>query len=761
MIDKFVSIKNIGCFHHCCPTGNVTLRSLNLIFAPNGRGKTTLCAILRSMQTGQPEFIEERATLGADGHPFAQIKVSGALITFTKNAWSAQRIPIAIFDSVFIHENVYAGDYVDSAHRKNLYRVIIGRQGIELAERIDKLDNDIRELNADIKAKKDAVSKTLPSGMSLEAYLAWERVHDIDVQIEKKKNELAKLQRALDQAVRIRSKPPLAKVKLPELPADFLTVLGQHLADVAADAEQRVHDHIAAHQMGDQGETWLSQGLGHITDSQCPFCGQPVEANKLIDAYRSYFNAAYAALKDDVAQLSGRVTAAVGNEALKPLQQTLSANLNLMEFWREFTDTSLPACSFENAEASYATLTRLAFALAKRKQLSPTEPVLPDAEFNTAMREVRSLRTGAKLYNDAVEATNARITQQKAALEQSPTINTLRQELDGIEARKKRFDPEVVSACQEYQSAERAKAGLDEEKKRAREQLDQYCVTVIESYQKAINDYLEQFGAGFRIVNSRHDYRGGTPRSLFQLEINNTPVDLGDPDTRLGTPCFKTTLSAGDRSALALAFFLAHLRTDPTVLAGQVVVLDDPFTSQDAFRRQCTAELLVKLATEANQVIVLSHDPSFLKLVRDSAPCLLPKELQAMKAGSGSTIAEWSADEAAKTQYLKDYDTLVRYRRDRSPTTDRVARAIRPFLEELYRARFPAKFLPKDWLGDFIQKIESAPPDDGLVQAKPDLDELRAINEYSKRFLHAGPPVIDPDELDAYVARTLKLVGGY
>lgn len=43
------------------------LRRYNLFYVPNGRGKTTLYSILRSFQTGQPEFIIGRRTLGASG----------------------------------------------------------------------------------------------------------------------------------------------------------------------------------------------------------------------------------------------------------------------------------------------------------------------------------------------------------------------------------------------------------------------------------------------------------------------------------------------------------------------------------------------------------------------------------------------------------------------------------------------------------------------------------------------------------------------
>ncbi len=84
MIEKIISIRNIGQFRDCTPRGDVTFRKLNLLFAENGRGKTTLCAILRSLQTGLHEFISERKTLGATDPAFVQIRIEGNTVTFGK-----------------------------------------------------------------------------------------------------------------------------------------------------------------------------------------------------------------------------------------------------------------------------------------------------------------------------------------------------------------------------------------------------------------------------------------------------------------------------------------------------------------------------------------------------------------------------------------------------------------------------------------------------------------------------------------------------
>jgi predicted ATPase len=50
-------------------SGDVELKRSNLVFGENGRGKTTLCAILRSLQSGDPAHVEGRKTLGVTDVP--------------------------------------------------------------------------------------------------------------------------------------------------------------------------------------------------------------------------------------------------------------------------------------------------------------------------------------------------------------------------------------------------------------------------------------------------------------------------------------------------------------------------------------------------------------------------------------------------------------------------------------------------------------------------------------------------------------------
>jgi wobble nucleotide-excising tRNase len=766
MIEKVVEIKNIGRIRNYAANGDVSFRKLTLFYAENGRGKTTLCAILRSFQSGQAELIAERKTLGATDPPFVHLRLNRADYKFTNDAWTDTYSDIVIFDPVFINDNVYSGDYVEHEHKKNLYRVIVGARGVVLAKQIEALDRQIRDANLDLSSKKRAVEKDLPVGTTLVDYLQWQPVTDIQTQIQQKTEELVNRKRAAAKSSEIQAKGLLVKVQIPSLPSDFATVLAKQLTDIVADAETKVRDQIARHEMGHQGESWLSQGLGYVKDDLCPFCGHGVRANDMIAAYHSHFSAAYGTLKQEVAKLSQRVNTTIGETSLASAQQAISGNAALVEFWRQFVTVNLPDISFVEIQQKYAALREQCLALAMKKQCSPTEAVAVDADFNAASEAVEALQGVSVAYNTEVEGCNARINEQKAAVQRQNDLSSLQNELALLQDKKRRFESEVVQACRDYQASVTSKVQLERSKGNARQQLDQHCESILRTYEQSINDYLDQFNAEFRITNTRHLYTGGTPSSQYQIEINNTAVNLGDARTEPGAPCFKTTLSAGDRGALALAFFLAALKQE-TDIARKIIVFDDPFTSLDRFRRTCTQQLIQRFFDDAQQIIVLSHDPHFLKLMSDECPSAPTnvKTLQMSKAGDTTVIGEWDVQAEVQSSYMKDFSTLLGFYGERKGDPRAIARTIRPFLEGMLRSHFPGHFLPNEWLGDFIRKIRSADATSGLQHAKTDLAELDAINGYSKKYHHQQNPnadsePINDDELHGYVKRILRLIGG-
>ena len=217
MLKKIIAIKNLARFEGYCATGNVELKRYTLMFAENGRGKTTLCALLRSLQSNDPAIVHGRATLGGSGAPEVRLLFDSGTTVFGPGGWTVTVPGIAIFDSMFVSENVYAGDSVDVDQRRSLYRVIVGKQGVDLARRIEDLDNASRAKSTDVREKTAAVQANVPLGMTVESFVALPEDAAVAEKIEAAQRELD----AVRQADQITTRAALSGVTLPAVPERF------------------------------------------------------------------------------------------------------------------------------------------------------------------------------------------------------------------------------------------------------------------------------------------------------------------------------------------------------------------------------------------------------------------------------------------------------------------------------------------------------------------------------------------------------------
>src|SRR6202158_1057911 len=579
MIKKIVTIRNVGRLERCNAYGDLTFRKLTVIYAENGRGKTTLTDVLRSLSTGSGELIVGRKTLGSGLPPSATVLINNdEVVTFKDGQWDGKGHRMAIYDSTFIHENVYAGDHIAHEHKKNLYRVIVGDIGVALARKVDEYDAKIRDANKDVASKTAVVRAGLPVGFKLDAFLALGPDSDVATKITAKQAEIA----GLDQAKEIKDKAAIAIVALSQLPPNSETLLERVLDDVSADAESAVNNHLVNHAKAG-GEEWIAEGCSYANGEDCPFCGQSTKDLHLIAAYRKYFSESYQAFKKELAAMQQTVEKALGDASLLALQRTLSDNAALVTFWSKFVKVDLPELTFAELQATVADLRMSALALLKAKLAAPLEPIYADESFRTALTQFQTLATRVQEYTNAVTAANVVVNAKKKETGVG-NLAKAKADLSVLQAIQKRYEPSVDADCRALSDSLKNKADLDEEKISAKAELDTYSNTVVARYEKRINELLQVFGAGFRIGETKTSYVGGNVSSTFHIVINNVPVALGDSATPTAEACFRNTLSSGDRSTLALAFFIAQLEADPN-LADTVVIFDDPFTSQDRSRR--------------------------------------------------------------------------------------------------------------------------------------------------------------------------------
>ena len=329
---------------------------------------------------------------------------------------------------------------------------------------------------------------------------------------------------------------------------------------------------------------------------------------------------------------------------------------------------------------------------------------------------------------------------------------------------KKRFEPTVDAMCKDLIALRAEKKETESAKQTAKKVLDAATEQLFGKYQATLNRHLENCGCGYSIIGTKTSYSGGKPRTEYQLFLNGKPIDLVQPKAKPHEPCFRNTLSDGDRSTLAFALFLARLELDHD-LGSKIVVFDDPMTSLDAHRRAYTCEQIADIAKRARQVIVLTHDAMFAVDVWERL--IKPKgALRLGVSGLDTVIEEWDISAATQSEYFRRCRLLM----DCVAGVDSldqlaIASAMRPVVEANLRMRFPGAFAPDMWLGDFIEKIKGVSAEAMLTGMQPRLSELIAINEYSKKYHHDGkgsPSKSQPTlaELQSYSRRTLEFIAG-
>jgi wobble nucleotide-excising tRNase len=110
VINKILFIKNVGRFVDYSCHGDVEFQKLTLIFGENGRGKTMLSAILRSLGIGDAQSVLERKSIKSPKEPEVCIRVNSASHTFKNGSRNTLVPELDVFDTTFINENVYSGD---------------------------------------------------------------------------------------------------------------------------------------------------------------------------------------------------------------------------------------------------------------------------------------------------------------------------------------------------------------------------------------------------------------------------------------------------------------------------------------------------------------------------------------------------------------------------------------------------------------------------------------------------------------------------
>ena len=757
MIERIQLLQNVGQFDNVSTSPQTALTPFSLVYGENGRGKTTIAAILRSLATNDPGLVTDRHRLGAQHPPRVVIGHAGGQCVFQNGAWTQPLPQVAIFDDAFISANVCSGIELRATHRQSLHELILGAQGVALNDTLQGHVKRIEDHNIRLRELADAIPAKAQGPYKVDTYIGLEQDPDIEAKIQNAERRLA----AARAADTIRQRPGFQEFGLPDFDLEAIeAVLDRSLPDLEAAAADRVRAHIV--RLGRGGEAWVSDGMGRIEpiseghDGEiCPFCAQDLGGSEVIGHYRAYFSQTYEDLKLAIRQTGVAIRDAHAGDIPSAFERDIRTAVQAHEFWKEFAD--LPEVEVDTAAiarqwnaAREGVLEQL-----RAKAAAPLDRMSLLPKVRQAVIDYRARIAEVAALSQRLVAVNAQLEVVKEQA-QADDLAALTNDLAKLTAQKDRFNPAVAPHCDDYAAEKTAKAETETLREQARAALNQYREQIFPACEAAINEYLRRFAAAFRLgevqsVNSRSGSSASYCVVINQQNVNVT-ADHG--------PSFRNTLSAGDRNTLALAFFFASLEQDPD-LATKIVVIDDPMTSLDEHRTLRTREEIMALAARVGQVIVLSHSKPFLCNLWERSDRNVSTALRINRAGVGSEITVWDVRNDSISEHDKRHELVRGYSRAADPEKERqVAAALRPILEAFMRVAYPEYFPPGTLLGPFLGRCNQRVGGHNEILSAGDIAELRALLDYANLFHHDTNPAwqtaaINDAELTDFAERTL------
>lgn len=687
MIAKCKRLKNVGKFYNWAAKGDgLDWHKNTFVFAPNAYGKSTLVNVLRSLRDDDQQLICARKTLGAETAPEAVIVIDGVNYSFNGTRWNKSFSEIQIFDAPFIHANILTHE-IGHEHKKSIHKIILGAGGIKLADELAALKAQEKAKNKEVSCLAEQFDRGRFT-VRLDAFVAIppEEEDAVGLRIQKlekdvKSKESEAVVRGLGFPVPLTSTSfDLSKAK---------TLATKKMAAAHEAAEQQVLAHIDRNfKDSSQARQFIRQGLD-LKQADCPFCGQNLKnATDLLKAYQEFFDEAF---RDHQREISSEINSLekwnLDND-LTALVSTHNENRAILKQWEPYLGVNSLADLTNAVEKSRIGLKDLRGKVQNELEKKQKDPNA-DADlskFDVFSTELDALSTVVEAYNATVATFTAKAQRYIADLPKSD-VPSIKAALVKEQQIKKRFDPDWKKWAADYPLAKEEADDILKQKNAKQTELEDYTKTIFDTYQKRINEVLLELGADYKVTGlvSRVDNKASEAYSDFSFLILDCEVPLsGRQDD---APCFKNTLSEGDKSTLAFAFFVADLERKPD-LDKQIVVFDDPLSSLDENRRLGTVVLLANLATRLEQLCVFTHKQDFLGMLYDE---IRERAVLRLKSDTknGSWIEAFDIEEERKAAIARLFDDMGRYlNEDYGPAPEEMQGKIRNLFEIILKYKY-------------------------------------------------------------------------
>ena len=580
-ITRITRLRGCGVFRNFTwPTDLPDFGRYNLVYGWNGSGKTTLSRLIRDLELRRQPGMGE-AVVRVDG-----MDVRG-------ESFSQSSVQVRVFNRDFIQDNVFPMGRGEMSPI-----LVLGAENVEKQKEVEMLRERCSKARSDLdsaRVKEDTAAKDLDRFCIDQAGIIRETLRSSGENPYNNYNksdfrgDAEKMVQAGDAAAFRLSDVDRERflTQRQAMQRDKVATLAYALPDFNEIADRMsgllsrtiVTEAIEALRSDHELAEWTQSGLSLHRDrnaEDCQFCQQPLPQGRL-SALEAHFSTEYD-------QLIRRMDREI--QALKAASKELAERR--LPSKAELYDDLGPA--FQSAENEL-----IEAKASAQRFFSGTVQALEDKK-HLVFETVTSRVETPEVDIDAVAQLNAVIRKHNQRCDDF---------VSGIEKARQRLAADLIAASLEEfvrrtGELNHAKAEV-KSKGQEVESLDRDIATLE-------REIVEHRRPAEELNKDLSSYLG---HQELLLEIRETGYAI----TRGGAPA--RSLSEGERTAIALLYFLKSLQDRRFELENGGVVLDDPVSSLDANALFLAFGFIRERAEDAGQVVILTHNFSFFRQVRN------------------------------------------------------------------------------------------------------------------------------------------------